>query len=99
MKKLFSKDKKNRLTVKQKELKNFVLKQIANNINFFKIIRWNAIHQLTHIPKNASKTYLSNRCVKTVNKKTFHKFSNFSRTVFLKLVRSGMVSGMRKSTW
>lgn len=99
MKKLAAKDKKNRLTVKHFELKHFVLKQIANNLSFFRATRWNAFYKLTHLPKKNSKTYVSNRCVKTINKKTFHKFSNFSRTVFFKLVKSGMISGMRKSSW
>lgn len=99
MKKLFAKDKKNRETVKELELKHFVLKQISTNSNFLKTTRWNAVHKLSSLPKRGSKTMLSNRCVKTINKKTFHKFTNFSRTVFLKLVKSGNVSGLRKSSW
>ena len=99
MKKLFAKDKENRKTVKQLELKHFILKQISTNSNFLKTIRWNAIFKLSNLSKKSSKTFISNRCVKTVNKKTFHKFSNFSRTVFLKLVKSGHISGLRKSSW
>lgn len=99
MKKIFAKDKKNRQTVKQLELEHFVLKQISINSNFLKTVRWNALHKLSNLPKKSSKTILSNRCVKTVNKKTFHKFTNFSRTVFLKLVKSGYISGLRKSSW
>ena len=99
MKKLFAKDRKNRKIVKQLELEHFILKQISTNSNFLKTIRWNAIHKLSNLPKQSSKTVLSNRCVKTINRKTFHKFSNFSRTVFLKLVKSGHINGMRKSSW
>lgn len=99
MKKLFAKDKENRKTVKQLELEHFVLKQISTNSNFLKTIRWNALYKLSNLSKQGSKTVLSNRCVKTINKKTFHKFTNFSRTVFLKLVKSGHISGMRKSSW
>lgn len=99
MKKLFTKDKQNRTNVKQQELKKFVLKQIITNLNFSRIIRWNATYQLTDFQKSFSKTHLSNRCVKTINKKTFHKFSNFSRTVYFKLVKLGMISGIRKSSW
>jgi ribosomal protein S14 len=99
MKKLFAKDRKNRKIVKQLELKHFVLKQISTNSNFIKTTRWNALHKLSNISKNSSKTVLSNRCVQTINKKTFHKFSNFSRTVYLKLVKSGYISGIRKSSW
>ena len=99
MKKILEKDKKHRLFVKNLELKHFILKQISNNNNFQKITKWNALNKLTHLPKNSSKTYITNRCIKTVNKKTFHKFSSFSRMVFLKLARSGSISGLRKSSW
>lgn len=99
MKKLFAKDKENRKLVKQLELEHFVLKQISVNSNFLKTTRWKALYKLSNLSKLGSKTVLSNRCVKTVNKKTFHKFTNFSRTVFLKLVKSGQISGIRKSSW
>ncbi len=98
MKKLFAKDKENRRHVKQLELKQFILKQISTNSNFVQTVRWNALYELNRT-KQGSKTVLSNRCVKTINKKTFHKFTNLSRTVFLKLVKSGQISGMRKSSW
>jgi len=98
MKKIFAKDKENRQAVKRLELKQFILKQISTNSNFIKTVRWNALYELNRT-KEGSKTVLSNRCVKTINKKTFHKFSNLSRTVFLKLVKSGQISGMRKSSW
>ena len=99
MKKLFAKDKKSRQIVKELELQHFILKQISTNSNFPRITRWNALEKLSSLPRKSSKTVLSNRCIKTINKKTFHKFSNFSRTVFLKLVKSGTISGMRKSSW
>ena len=98
MKKLFAKDKKKRQFIKQLELKHFILKQISTNSNFIKTICWNALHEL-NCNKKGSKTTLSNRCVKTINKKTFHKFSKFSRIVFIKLIRTGQISGMRKSSW
>jgi ribosomal protein S14 len=98
MKKLFAKDRENRQLTKQLELKHFVLKQISTNSNFIKTARWNALYELAN-SKKGSKTVLSNRCIKTINKKTFHKFTNLSRTVFLKLVKSGYISGMRKSSW
>jgi ribosomal protein S14 len=99
MKKIFAKDRKNRKTVRQLELEHFILKQISTNLNFLKTVRWNALYKLSDLSKKGSKTVLSNRCVKTINKKTFHKFTNFSRTVFFKLVKSGYISGIRKSSW
>ena len=99
MKKLFAKDRKNRQFIKETELQRFILKQISTNSNFLKTTQWNALYKISSLSKKSSKTVLSNRCVKTINKKTFHKFTNFSRTVFLKLVKSGHISGLRKSSW
>ncbi len=99
MKKLFAKDRENRKLIKETELQRFILKQISTNSNFLKMTQWNALYKISSLSKKSSKTVLSNRCVKTINRKTFHKFTNFSRTVFLKLVKSGHISGMRKSSW
>jgi ribosomal protein S14 len=99
MKKIFAKDRRNRKIVKQLELKHFILKQISTNSNFLRTTRWNALYKLSNISRNSSKTVISNRCIQTINKKAFHKFSNFSRTVYLKLVKSGYISGIRKSSW
>lgn len=99
MKKLFAKDKKNRKSVKNNEMQRFVLKQISTNSNFLRTIQWNASHKLSSLAKQSSKTVLSNRCIKTINKKTFHNFSNFSRTVFLKLAKLGKISYLKKSSW
>jgi ribosomal protein S14 len=99
MKKLFAKDRETRKTIKQLELEHFILKQISTNSNFLKTVRWNALYRLSSRSKKSSKTVISKRCVQTINKKTFNKFTNFSRTVFLKLVKSGYISGMRKSSW
>lgn len=99
MKKIFAKDVINRKTIKQFELEHFVLKQISTNSNFIKLVKWNAINKLNNLTKKSSKVVISNRCIKTINKKIFHKFSNFSRIVFLRLAKSGVISGLRKSSW
>ena len=99
MKKIIAKDKKHRTFIKHFELKHYILKQISINNNFQKTVKWNALNKLMYLPKNSSKTVITNRCVKTINKKTFNKFSNFSRMVFLKLARNGSIFGLRKSSW
>ena len=99
MKKILVKDKKNRKTIKHLEINHFILKRISHNHNFHKITKWNALNKLSSFSKSNSKTGLTNRCVITVNKKIFHKFSSFSRMLFLKLARNGMISGLRKSSW
>lgn len=99
MRKLISKDHQNRQLVKQEELTVFILKHILLNQNFPKTLRWKISYKTAQLKGNLSKTRLSNRCVKTVNKKTFHKFSNFSRIVFLRLAKLGHISGLRKASW
>jgi ribosomal protein S14 len=99
MKKLLVKDKKNRQFLKELELKRFVLNQIFTNSNFLKTTQWNASNKLSKLAKKKSKTIISNRCTLTINKKSFHKFTHFSRTVFLKLAKLGNISYLRKSSW
>jgi ribosomal protein S14 len=64
-----------------------------------KQIRWNAHLNIKYLVGNNSKVSVVPRCVNTVNRKRFNKLTNFSRQTFLKLIRSGKISGMRKSSW
>lgn len=99
MKKLLEKDKKLRIRIKQFEKKNFILKSIFKNFNFFALIRWNAFLKLKNLSKTTSFVSLSPRCLASVNKKRFNKLTPFSRHVFLKLIRAGQISSVRKSSW
>lgn len=99
MKKLTVKDKKLVGKLKTQEQKHFVLKAIYHNSNFFTLIRWNAYLRLKSLGEKSSKVSIQFRCLYTVNRERFHVLVPFSRHVFLKLVRSGKVSGFRKSSW
>jgi len=99
MNKFVQRDKKNRKVVKQFEIERFILKSIIKNLNYSNMIRWNAILRLTNLPKNSSEIGVINRCIITGNKKRVNNLYNYSRMVFLKLIRSGYISGIKKSTW
>jgi len=99
MKKLIVKDRKLRLKLKAQEKQNFVLKTIFQNSNLFVLIRWNAYLRLKILGKANSKVSISPRCLYTVNKKRFNSLAPFSRYVLLKLIRSGQLSGAKKSSW
>lgn len=99
MKKLLVKDKKLRGNYKTSEKNQFVLKSISNNFNYLKLIRWNASQKLKEISTNSSKSRISNRCYETIHKKRLNKNTYYSRHVFLNLIRSGKISGIRKSSW
>ena len=99
VKKLLEKDKKLRLRLKNLEKQHFVFKSIFKNFNFFLLVRWNAFLKLKNLTASNSKVSTSNRCLYTINKKRFNKLTTFSRHIFLKLIRSGEINGIRKSSW
>lgn len=99
MKKLLEKDKKTRRTIKNSEKKTFILKTIQNNFNLPVNLRFNASSCLNYLNKKISKTLLSNRCVATVNKKKFGKWTHYSRIFFLKLTKTNKIYGLTKSSW
>ena len=99
MKKLIEKDKKVRKNIKKLEKKKFILKTILNNINLPYLLRFNASNNLNSITKTASKTFISNRCIATVNKKKVGKLTNYSRIFFLKLARSKKIHGLTSASW
>jgi ribosomal protein S14 len=97
MKVLLEKDKKLRAKVLNTEDSYFILKSIVKNSNFFHLIRWNAFLKLKLITKHCSKVSVVNRCLYSYNKKRFNKLTGFSRHVFLKKIRSGEITGLKKS--
>ena len=99
MKKLIEKDKLLKERFLNIENRHFVLKAITKNLNFFNLVRWNAIANLKVLTQNASKISTVNRCLLTVNRKRFNKLTGFSRHVFLKTIRSGSIPGIKKSSW
>jgi ribosomal protein S14 len=99
MRKLLEKDKKTRKNVYRFENFHFILKIITQNQNFFSLIRWKANSKLNNLPSRSSKTFLSNRCILTTNKKKTNKLTNFSRTVLLKLIKTKSISNIYKSSW
>lgn len=97
MKKLIIKDKIIRYFLKNFSKNYFVLKSIIKNKHFFLFIRFNAYLKLNQLTKkNYLVVNICNRCIKTVNKKSFNKFTFFSRFLYLKLLRSGKIVGFQK---
>jgi ribosomal protein S14 len=97
MKKLYGRDKKLRVLLKNQEKNSFVMKLISSNVNLSPLIRWNAIKTLQK--NNVSYVNLSNRCLLSINRKRLNRWSAFSRHIYLKFLRSGNVTGFQKSSW
>ena len=91
MKKLVQKDKITRYYyLNCYEKKHIIFKLIFKNFNFFILLRWLTVF-LAFLTQNNSKTIMLNRCLLTYNKKRFNKLSIFSRHIFLKLIKKGLV--------
>jgi ribosomal protein S14 len=99
MKKLIAKDKKIRKKIKNLEKKRFVFQTISSNSNLSNLVRFNAFYNLNKLPNRTSKTFVSNRCVNTFNKKKSNKLTHFSRMIFLRLARNKKIHGLTKSSW
>jgi ribosomal protein S14 len=100
MKKQIQKDLKIRKFFNKLELTSSILKNIIKNESFSLILKWNAILKLSSLSSRLNKTRFVNRCVVTRRKAKFNKaFKKFSRLSFLRLVRSGAIVGLKKSSW
>lgn len=97
MKKLIAKDQKLRAKLKAQNKRYFVLKTIYQNSNLPQLIRWNAYFKLDKFGSKSSIVSISSKCIYTKNKKSFNKVVPFSRHIFLKLIRFGKLSGIRKT--
>ena len=96
MKKLLQSDKRKRKFVYNLEINHYVAKAVFKNSNYSKFIRWN---EMSKFLRKASVTQTVNRCILTGRKARVNKLYNYSRLVFLRLVRAGLLSGLKKSSW
>jgi hypothetical protein len=99
MQKLYVKDKTKRQIVEKLNKKYFVLKSIIKNKYILKLIHYKVCLKLKALSGLGSIITLSNRCVDSVSKKRYNKFTLFSRFIYLKLIKNGKVTGFQKSNW
>ena len=98
MKKLFVKDKNLRFFFKNINTKYFILKSIIKNKNLFILVRYKSYFKLIKLIEQKSIVKISNRCVESYNKKSFNKFTFFSRFIFFKVIKNGHTN-FQKSVW
>ena len=99
MKKQIIKDLKKRKLNLVNNTRFFILKSIIKNSNLNNPIRWSANLKAADLSATNFKHKIVKRCVLTGRKSKIHDKYRFSRLVFLRLVRNGLVSGLKKSTW
>lgn len=98
MKNQLYKDKNKRILNFKYEQKQIILKSINKNIAVSKPTRWNSSLKFIDFETNSFDTRIVNRCILTGRKNKVNHFK-FSRLSFLKLVRNGLIFGLKKSTW
>jgi small subunit ribosomal protein S14 len=99
MKKLVEKDKKRRNLVKKYELKRLALKYIILNTSLNSYYRQQAQFLLNALPKNSSKSRLTNRCILSGRAKSVYKDFGLSRIALKNIGLQGMVPGFKKASW
>jgi ribosomal protein S14 len=100
VKKLLAKNKHRSHEAKNQELQLKIFKSVHSNSNLFILTRWGASFKLQkNISIQNSFFSLSPRCLKTISKKRYNRITFYSRFVFLKVVRNGLISGIRKAIW
>lgn len=92
-------DKKRRQLVAKFETKRLRLKSIIYDTSLPQETRWNASLQLAKLPRNSSKVRVRNRCVVTGRPRGVYRQFKVSRIVLRELASSGLLTGVKKSSW
>jgi hypothetical protein len=96
MTKLSIKDKKLRFLIKNLYKTYYILKSIFKSCHYLFCIRLNAKYKLKELRTIFKISAVLNRCVYSISKKRFNKFTLFSRFLYLKFLKSGEISGFKK---
>jgi small subunit ribosomal protein S14 len=99
MRRSMEKDKKKRIHFLKNEYHRKILKTISYNVNLPLALRLKAGLSLSMLPKNSSPTQIKKRCILTGRGRFILGPFNLSRLALRKLIRSGLVPGLRQSSW
>lgn len=99
MKRSVEKDKKKRIHFYKNEYLRKILKIISYNVSLPLHLRVKAGLSLSALSKNSSPTQIKKRCLLTGRGRFILKPFNLSRLALRKLVRSGLIPSLQKSSW
>ncbi len=75
------------------------LKKIANDESLPFEERFAAMVKLSQKPRNSSKVRVKNRCSLTGRPRAYHGYFDVSRVMLRELALSGLIPGLKKSSW
>ena len=84
---------------KNQEASRKKLKEIANDQSLPFEDRFNAMVKLSQKPRNSSKVRIKNRCSLTGRPRGYHRYFDISRVMLRELASSGLIPGLKKSSW
>ncbi|KJV55269.1 ribosomal S14p/S29e family protein [Orientia chuto str. Dubai] len=84
----------NKLKLKRQRLKSEIY-----NKNLSLEERFNLVLKLSNLPRNSSITRIRNRCAETGRPRGYYNQFGLCRNVIRKLAGSGIIPGLRKSSW
>lgn len=91
-------NKRKRMVANQKTSRDS-LKKIANDKNISLEERFDAMVKLSQKPRNSSKVRVKNRCSLTGRPRAYHGHFDISRVMLRELALSGLIPGLKKSSW
>ena len=75
------------------------LKKIAEDKTKSFEERFDAMVKLSQKPRNSSRVRVKNRCSLTGRPRAYHGYFNVSRVMLRELALSGLIPGLKKSSW
>ncbi len=92
-------DLKKRKLYAKHELKRIEFKSIIQDLKIPKDIRFQLMLELNQLPRNSSRVRIKNRCVLTGRGHSIYRFCKLSRIKLRELASTGMLMGIKKSSW
>jgi len=94
-----NKNNRRKKMVANQKVSREALKEIANDKSKSFEERFNAMVKLSEKPRNSAKVRIKNRCSLTGRPRAYHGFFGISRVMLRELASSGLIPGLKKSSW
>lgn len=92
-------DKKKRVLFLNHELERTEFTSLVHDLTLSKDVRYKTFQQLNKLPRNSSRTRITNRCVLTGRSHSVYRFCGLSRIKFRELAAQGLLMGVTKASW
>ncbi|MDD2839934.1 MAG: 30S ribosomal protein S14 [Rickettsiales bacterium] len=94
-----NKNNKRKKMVANQKASREVLKNVASDKSKNFEERFEAMVKLSEKPRNSAKVRIKNRCALTGRPRGYHGFFSISRVMLRQLAASGLIPGLKKSSW